>query len=297
MFTPDGRLLQVEYATTAATAYSTPICLVRLADDLILLACPVKKTKTTTHSGTTAVSVMDRLIALPIALTSSTNDRYRSTAPKPANEGDVVDDDDDQHGEAGTNPAVVVAISGVLADGLALLQKLQGDLLQDVLYFGGKHQPTPLYVADKLASFCQHNCLNGGMRPYGAMVWTIGFASGSGNGGGPGQRHYLEIFQTSPSGGIVQLHLPEDNTIPLILGEGGKDGQELVRELKKMLLSIGNPRSTGSSSNNNVSSTIGRVAKLLSSDETEPELLLLSASRGALKLTKEQIRSYVKQSG
>jgi 20S proteasome alpha/beta subunit len=303
MFTPDGRLLQVEYATTAATAYSTPICLVRLADDLILLACPVKKkttTKTTTSSRgtTTAVSVMDRLIALPIALTSSTNDRYRSTESKPGNEGGVVDDDDDQCGEVGTNPAVVVAISGVLADGLALLQKLQGDLLQDVLYFGGKHQPTPLYVADKLASFCQHNCLNGGMRPYGAMVWTIGFASGLGNGGGPGRRHYLEIFQTSPSGGIVQLHLPEDNTIPLILGEGGKDGQELMRELKKMLLSMGNPRSSGSiGSNSNVSSTIGRVAKLLSSEGTEPELLLLSASRGALKLTKEQIRSYVKQSG
>jgi Proteasome subunit A N-terminal signature/Proteasome subunit len=289
MFTPDGRLLQVEYATTAATAYSTPICLVRLADDLILLVCPVKKT--TARRGTTGVSVMDRLIALPIA---ATNDHYRrSTAPKPGNNNDVVDDD--QHGETGTNPEVVVAISGVLADGLALLQKLQGDLLQDVLYFGGKHQPTPLYVADKLASFCQHNCFNGGVRPYGAMVWTIGFTSRGGN--GPGR--HLEIFQTSPSGGIVQLHLPEDNTIPLILGEGGKDGQELVRELKKTLLSIGNPRSTGSSNNNNnnVSSTIGRVAKLLSSEETEPEVLLLSSSRGALKLTKEQIQSYVKQSG
>jgi hypothetical protein len=259
---------------------------------LVLLACPAKKVTTSKNRGSssTAVSVMDRLIVL------QPQQQPPATAAGP--KGDVPGGE-----EAGTSTSrssvVVVATSGVLPDGLALLQQLQGDLLKDVLYFGGRHIPTPLYVAESLADYFQRNCLNGGVRPYGAMVWTIGFgghcdSSSATTGQESRRRRHLEILQTSPSGGIVQLHFPDegDTTTPLILGEGGNDGQELVRELKKTLLSV-----VVGNDNDHVASTIGRVAKLLTFGETEPELMLLSSSRGALKLNKEQIRSYVRQLG
>ena len=143
-FTPDGRLLQVEYASAAAD-HSSPVVAMKIDTDLVLLC-----TTRTQHSH------QERLVLItPQASATSTTDQ----APTHAT-------------------ATVVALSGVLADSLSLLSSVQEERWQTQRQLG-PHPFGPPQVARKVADTCQQHAFGGGIRPFGAILLVCGPQSGS----------------------------------------------------------------------------------------------------------------------
>lgn len=143
IFTPDGRLLQVEYASAAADR-SSPIVVARINDDLTVVVT------------TRAVSkVQPRLIVLE-------------------------------------DCNCVVGMSGVIADSLALLDKIGQASVDHRRQFG-----RPLdadQVAATAATACQRHAFGGGLRPYGSTLVVAGRRPSG-----------IVSTVTDPSGAIRQL--------------------------------------------------------------------------------------------
>lgn len=150
-FTPDGRLLQVEYASTASEL-SAPIFAVQADEDTLILV-------TTKHSNTP----QNRLIILPVR-------------------GD---------GKEQVAPSICVAMSGVLADSISLIQVALKEASEQHRLF--RSPMSPLQLATTVANACQSHSFGGGIRPFGSTLLTCGF-SGAGT---------LCMYQTDPSGAIV----------------------------------------------------------------------------------------------
>lgn len=151
-FTPDGRLLQVEYASTAAEL-STPIVALQVDNETLVLV--------TLKSTTTP---QNRIIVLPTRGNGKNKGSYASH--------------------------VCIAMSGVLADSISLIQVGLRDASEQYKQF---HAPTTVFqLATSMANACQSHCFGGGIRPYGCSLLACGFTS-SGE---------LALYQTDPSGAI-----------------------------------------------------------------------------------------------
>jgi 20S proteasome subunit alpha 2 len=157
-FTPDGRLLQVEYASTAAEL-STPIVALQIDNETLVLM--------TLKSATTP---QNRIIVLPTR--------------------------GDGKGKEVHSSHVCIAMSGVLADSISLIQVGLKEASEHYKQF---HAPTTaLRLATSMANACQSHCFGGGIRPYGCTLLACGFTS-SGE---------LALYQTDPSGAILEATIP-----------------------------------------------------------------------------------------
>jgi 20S proteasome alpha/beta subunit len=162
-FTPDGRLLQVEYASTAAEL-STPIVALQFDNETLVLM--------TLKSPTTP---QNRIIVLPAR-------------------GDGKDEGNSH--SSSSSHVVCIAMSGVLADSISLIQVGLKEASEHYKQF---HAPTTaLRLATSMANACQSHCFGGGIRPYGCTLLACGFSS-SGE---------LVLYQTDPSGAILEATIP-----------------------------------------------------------------------------------------
>ncbi|GKY99866.1 hypothetical protein MPSEU_000940300 [Mayamaea pseudoterrestris] len=231
-FTPDGRLLQVEYASAAAD-HSSPLVIARLNDDMIVLMSSKSDNK-----------VQERLIILP--------------------ESDTV-----------------VAISGILADSLALLQTAQKESLNHRRMHG--NSLTATQIANVVSSACQSHAFGGGLRCYGSTLVVCGCQSDS-----------LVILQSDPSGALQDLtRLNKQTTV--IGGAAYRGGLGIVvQRTLDTAAELGGYKDA---------TPFQRIAKIISilqqehvkssknaeTDDLVFEVALVSRTRGAYKLSTDQV--------
>jgi 20S proteasome alpha/beta subunit len=236
-FTPDGRLLQVEYASVAAEL-STPLVVVQVNNDTLIL----------------------------VTLKSSTT--YQSRM--------VLFDD------------VCIAMSGVLADSIALLQVVLEQASQHLRRYHQKSL-TVLQVATAMANACQKHAFGGGVRPYGSTMLACGYTVG--------QKQPI-LYQTDPSGAIRQVDTSSTSTsttIQCIVG----GNPTFQRQLRKRMDSNLARRKDSS-----IADTVAIVARTLikETQKASPhkggkneapssslEVVLLSPTLGCHRLTKNQL--------
>ena len=196
-FTPDGSLLQVEYASSAAD----------LSPPLVILEC-------FSPSSSKSIDNNDHRQYL-ILLT------VRKQANTPQNRIVILEDKDEQS-KQGSNPdfpyKYCCVMSGILSDSLCLLQAGMKVAAQHSLRY-----QTSLGMAaltQVLADECQTRVFGGGLRPYGSTLLLCGFDRACDEEAQlEGHNEYLSsikrninhyrrplIYQTDPSGGIIQHH-------------------------------------------------------------------------------------------
>ena len=281
-FTPDGRLLQVEYAQKASTDHSIPIVAAIIHHDKADSKSPLPESITVLVAGRRqAESQQSRLILLPSfsSIVSSI-------------------DQDTPSGENGPYNCIVIAISGVLADALSILQSIQAFRIQEyrTMGSGDTDRRATRRIATQIASQCQSRTLAGGRRPLGATFWITTPHNDATNG--------AVVHQTDPSGALhdVALHGPYNSVA--VLG-GGDAGTKIQRRLQKEWVH------QDSSEDQSAKQRIGRLLHIVmeeyqnadddhgtrdkSDDSTlnRLEVVIMSSKRGAIKLTPLEIRTLV----
>jgi 20S proteasome alpha/beta subunit len=233
-FTPDGRLLQVEYASAAADL-SSPLVVLQLQNDTLVLLT-IKKSNT-----------QNRMALLQ-------------------------------------QNSVCIAMSGVLADSVALLQAVLQKSSQNFQRY--KKELTLLQIANVIADACQQNSFGGGIRPYGSTMLVCGFC-----------QNKSVLYQTDPSGAIIEAPPVEaPNQVRWMIG----GSQSLQRQLRRKIdQALDRHRTTDAA----IADMIALVSDVLvketrkltkgtKEEEDTPtslEIVVLSPSLGVQRLTKDQL--------
>lgn len=232
-FTPDGRLLQVEYASAAAEI-SSPLVALQLQNDTIVLIT-IKKSNT-----------QNRMALLQ------------------------------------QDKSVCIAMSGVLADSVALLQAVLKQSSENFQRYN--RELTLLQIATAIANACQQHSFGGGIRPYGSTMLVCGFC----------QRKPV-LYQTDPSGAILEAP-PTDtpNQVRWLIG----GSQSLQRQLRRSM-----DHGLGRSSDDSIADRIALVSRILVKETqkltkgqkeegdmpTSLEIVVMSPTLGGQRLTTDQV--------
>lgn len=318
-FTPDGRLLQIEYAMQAAQ-HSTPVVLVPLSENLLLITttrrCPTITASFSSSSSSSSSLLQERLIIVPTGrLAGTTAEAATHLYPE------------QQHSEM-----VVVALSGILSDSLSLLEAVQDERFQRQRTFGrsnsgSSYGSTAMMVARTIADKCQQHAFGGGLRPFGATLLVCGIqpwttASHKGN---AMDSNSIALYRTDPSGSILEYSYSSlcgekssssSSTQQQVVIVGGSS--LLTRTLERRLASF----LQESSSERTVQQQIGNILRILLEEQTNAEqtgtkkddpqhtnnndndspysvwaveAVLVSTEKGILKLSEQQIKRLIEQ--
>ncbi|CAB9531196.1 alpha type-7-like [Seminavis robusta] len=211
-FSPDGRLLQVEYAATAAEN-SSPLIVCQLGccdDTMVAMTC--SRSPSNSASSRHHQRPQDRLVVL--------------------------------------EDTAVVAMSGVLADSLALLKQALNDWEDFKFVFGDQDRPSMMLtkIAESIGTACHTNCFSGGIRPYGSTMLVMGIDIDGATAGEDKRNDATEasqpfpfrIIQTDPSGGVKSIPLQStdkqksqqvsSSSVDLLKITGGSHDQRLKLE-------------------------------------------------------------------
>jgi 20S proteasome alpha/beta subunit len=234
-FTPDGRLLQVEYACSAAELSNPVVALQFQNDTLVVVALRTSNTQS-------------RIVPL--------------------------------------DNNICIAMSGVLADSVALLQVVLKRSSQQLQRY--KKSLTLFQVAAAIADACQRHAFGGGIRPYGSTMLVCGFV---------GEKAVL--YQTDPSGGIQEAPVASANAMRQIRWiVGGNSAAQ--RQLRKRLASnLSRQRKQEEAS---IVDSIAVVARTLiketqqnAKEQPSVEVVVLSSTLGAHRLDKDQLDAVLKR--
>ena len=237
-FTPDGRLLQVEYASTAAELSSPVVAFQHNKETLVLIALR----------------------------TSNTQSR-------------IVQLDND----------ICIAMSGVLADSIALLQVVMKRTAQHMQQY--KKPLSLFHVASAVADACQRHSFGGGIRPYGSTMLICGFTGGS----------KATLYQTDPAGSIHEapMEISDDSSTSQIRWIVGGSGSTQRQLRKRLASSLSRQRKRDKAS---IIDSISIVARALikegQENSTVPpslEVMVLSSTLGCHRLTSEQLNAIQKR--
>ena len=187
-YTPDGRLLQVEYAQKASQEHSIPIIVatttINICDSLahhknrhnhenidITEKYDPEQITIMIAGHRTRTGQQSRLIVLPSKITTMCGIHNSNNSNNHQNAGESM---------------MVIAISGILSDALAILQMIQSFRIQEYRTIGGesgRHSSSSSSsngsstmvrrIAYQIASTCQSRTITGGKRPYGATLWIM----------------------------------------------------------------------------------------------------------------------------
>jgi Proteasome subunit A N-terminal signature/Proteasome subunit len=360
-FTPDGRLLQVEYAQKASMDHSIPIIVATICTNNKETSENSNEIVPTINTGTdtddehitifiachrSKMGQQSRLITIPTQITTIIHPLLQQQQSVNHNH---------------MNDKIVIAISGILSDALAILQIIQSFRIQEYRTMGDISSSTSgttitRRIAYQIASQCQSRTISGGKRPYGATIWIMSTR--------PSYMYQPILHQIDPSGAIHDIILPSttaptnhvndvDNFVT-VLG-GGIMGTTIQRRIQNEwngntttakaiqmnhpistntfiqkrighLLSITideyrnrynlkkdfkdndnnyNPSSLFSNINNDNDNKIQPNSETKSGTATNDsdsedcidhlEVLLISSKRGTLKLSSDQIRSFIRR--
>ena len=268
MYTPDGRLLQLEYACRAAD-HSAPIVLLPLGRDS---------------------SEESRLVAI---LTYRPSFRLQERLLVYQNNGLNMNN-------SNNNKSVMIGLAGVLADCGALGRKVQQDSMEHEGLYG-----TPFCRAHEWAMAasrrCQQFAIGGGIRPYGAhFVVVEGNHGRISNQDVASPSSHNNIFITDPSGAIHTLSSNEierpfvlvggqastfkrtlENAWPRILERDNTPADQLARAFDIVRKAVIDDNGTGAKHRSDQPNTGGLVF----------EVVLVSEELGIHKLSPGQIDS------
>jgi 20S proteasome alpha/beta subunit len=267
-FTPDGRLLQVEYATNALIREgSNPILSMGFSDhdDALLIMASVSSTAEMAHdhqpnsneeiSNEVHQRAQYRIIEVPI---SASYNHFETINPQKVVSGI-------------TSSTILVGLSGHLSDATSLLQTIYSQLEEEQSVFGwhrlglspvgqdmgdasSQSESTTSEIAIRLARVaadqCQKHAFGGGLRPIGATLLVCGVDQQQ-NGNGR-----LAICKTDPSGGIQSLvynmshdiHWPREKV--MIAGGSLKSQSKLRSSIESRLKELHRDDSNSSSTDN-----------------------------------------------
>ena len=165
-YTPDGRLLQVEYAQKASMEHSIPIVVAALYDghrrDGATAKTDAEQITILMAGHRTKTGQQSRLMVVPSQITTMSS-RCRGHDPS------ITGND---------NSMMVFAISGIISDALAILQMIQSFRIREYRTIGsscggGSSSTMIRRIAYQMASTCQSRTITGGNRPYGATLWIM----------------------------------------------------------------------------------------------------------------------------
>jgi 20S proteasome alpha/beta subunit len=312
-FTPDGRLMQVEYAGTAADR-STAVLAASIDPTLVLIATTRRRQPrvgTNRADTSTPLLVQERLVLVPTGCLVGTTSTTTAAA-----------DDDD--GEARNNyknnnnshGMVVVALSGVLSDCLSLLETYQEVRFSDQLLYGSaahSFSSPALSVARTMADACQRHAFGGGLRPFGATLLVCGTHPCVGTTNQhDGSARSIALYQTDPSGGLLEYAPSRESFLSrcVVLGGGATVARALERRMRTYYDTV---EQTQQSSTTAANTRIRDVLSLLLEEQGRVEqqtpginddddnkmgtsgliveAVLVSTTKGVLKLTDSQIEA------
>lgn len=257
-FTPDGRLLQVEYAS-AASHHSSPLVALQVNGTFIVLLA-----------------------------VSQSNTQHRIT---------LFQDNPNSpfHSKASSKESpVAIAMSGVLADNLSLLQKVLEEAANTYLKF--QKEMSVVQAAKTIADACQQHAFGGGMRPYGSTMLVCGF----------GRDNTPILLQTEPSGAILDAgrtrkSKPATASVQWIIGGSSATQRQLRKKMDQALERM-------KTNDVEVGDVIAATSKILfkeivknskenggdndkSISSPSLEVVVLSATEGCYRVTPEQLKS------
>jgi Proteasome subunit A N-terminal signature len=237
-FTPDGRLLQVEYAHRASTDHSIPIVAAymimnnpRMNPNVVHeeRSSSLEAITVIVSSRRTTMGQQSRLIVLP-----SFSSIISSNSNHP------------QQQHHSHNNCIVIAISGILADALSILQTIQAYRIQEYRTMGIASSSSSTdtshdsiqwtrRIATQIASQCQSRTLSGGKRPLGATLWITAAAAAvhTNHDNNHPLPHSFVIHQTDPSGALHDIILKNDPYHSVAVLGGGTVGTKLHRRLQQ----------------------------------------------------------------
>ncbi|KAL3944583.1 MAG: hypothetical protein SGBAC_001349 [Bacillariaceae sp.] len=253
-FTPDGRLLQVEYAS-AASHHSAPLVALQVNDTWIVLLT-----------------------------VSQSNTQHRIT---------LFQDDPSStyHSKASNRESpIAIAMSGVLADNLSLLQKVLEAAASTYLKF--QKEMSAVQAAKTIGDACQQHAFGGGMRPYGSTMLVCGFDK---------RDNKPLLFQTEPSGAIFDAAGRTKSkqaiaSVQWIIGGSSATQRQLRKQLDQSLERMKKNASVGdviSAASKIVLKETNKNSKEIAKNEksTSLEVVVLSATEGCYRVTPEQLET------
>ena len=176
-FTPDGRLLQVEYASSAADQSAPLVVLEFLGNDNEAYPCTV-------------------LITVPKQPLS------------PQNRIVIIETNNESFSQKST---YCLAMSGILSDSLALLQAGMKSASEHSLQY--QEVLDMESFVQVLADECQSRVFAGGLRPYGSTLLLCGYEEEHPE-EKKSETFRSLVYQTDPSGGILQHKSDDSSSLP-----------------------------------------------------------------------------------